>query len=30
LPFKVSDLMNYYGVEEIFGTSYWEGFIVEA
>ncbi len=26
LPFKIYDLMNYYGVENIFGTSYWEGF----
>ncbi len=26
---KISDLMNYYGAENIFGTSYWEGFKVE-
>jgi hypothetical protein len=26
LPAIVSDLVNYYGYEEIFGTSYWEGF----
>ncbi len=26
LPAIVSDLVNYYGYENIFGTSYWEGF----
>jgi len=28
LPAKISDLHSYYGVEEIFGSSYWEGFSV--
>jgi hypothetical protein len=28
LPLKIWDLRNYYGVEEIFGSSYWEGFKV--
>ncbi len=25
---KVYDLVNYYGVENVFGTSYWEGFAI--
>jgi hypothetical protein len=28
LPVKISDLFSYYGSEEIFGTSYWEGFSI--
>ncbi len=30
LPCKVSDLISYYGIEEIFGSSYWEGFSIES
>ncbi len=26
LPIMVSDLLSYYGFENIFGSSYWEGF----
>ena len=26
LPHKISDLVSYHGYENIFGTSYWEGF----
>lgn len=26
LPRKVADLINYYGTEDIFGSSYWRGF----
>src|SRR5437773_2023371 len=26
LPMKIGDLINHHGVENIFGTSYWEGF----
>jgi len=26
LPQQISDLVNYYGVENVFGTDYWEGF----
>ena len=29
LPRKISDLLDYYSVEEIFGSSYWDGFSVE-
>lgn len=28
-PHKICDLINYYGVENIFGTSYWEGFEIK-
>jgi hypothetical protein len=27
-PHRIYDLMNYYGVENIFGTTYWEGFTI--
>lgn len=27
-PWQVFDLLSYFGPEEIFGTSYWEGFII--
>lgn len=26
LPFKMNDLVRYYGFENVFGSSYWEGF----
>jgi hypothetical protein len=29
LPQKISDLLSYYGYENIFGSSYWEGFEIE-
>ena len=29
LTHKIQDLQSYYGVENIFGTSYWEGFAIE-
>jgi hypothetical protein len=29
LPAKVGDLLSYYGYENIFGTSYWEGFSIQ-
>lgn len=29
LPQKISDLLIYYGYENIFGSSYWEGFEIE-
>jgi hypothetical protein len=28
-PQQVYDMVNYYGVENVFGSSYWEGFTVE-
>jgi hypothetical protein len=28
-PHKISDLINYYGVENVFGTTYWEGFKIK-
>ncbi len=28
-PHKVADLVSYYGVEEIFGTTYWDGFQIK-
>ena len=29
LPQKIYDLVNYYGFENIFGSTYWEGFEIE-
>jgi len=29
LPQKIYDLVSYYGFENIFGSSYWEGFQIE-
>lgn len=29
LPQKIYDLVSYYGFENIFGSSYWEGFRIE-
>jgi hypothetical protein len=29
LPQKISDLVSYYGFENIFGSSYWEGFEIQ-
>jgi len=29
LSHKVSDLLSYYGFENVFGSSYWEGFQIE-
>lgn len=29
LPRKIQDLVSYYGEENIFGTSYWEGFQIK-
>lgn len=30
LPCKISDLISYYGTEEIMGSCYWEGFEIKA
>ena len=29
LPFKINDLIGYYGFENVCGSSYWEGFEIE-
>ena len=29
LPFKIYDLVRYYGFENVFGSSYWEGFEIQ-
>jgi len=29
LPFKINDLVKYYGFENVFGSSYWEGFEIQ-
>lgn len=29
LPFKINDLIGYYGFENVCGSSYWEGFAIE-
>jgi hypothetical protein len=29
LPYKIRDLMDYYGYENVFGTSYYEGFCIK-
>ena len=29
LPFKIKDLIGYYGFENVCGSSYWEGFAIE-
>lgn len=29
LPFKINDSVKYYGFENVFGSSYWEGFEIQ-
>lgn len=29
MPWKIGDLVMYYGVENVFGSSYWEGFKID-
>lgn len=29
LPQKIADLLSYYGFENVFGSSYWEGFEIK-
>jgi hypothetical protein len=29
LPMRIYDLVSYHGTENVFGSSYWEGFAID-